>query len=96
MTNRREPDGRQIDITHTTTMFKVTVQSTPVKESNWRVVATGTWTPGQRPELEDQLLPGEVVATLFDVTPSATDKSGRNEVRCGETAYAVVFRRISK
>jgi len=77
-------------------MFKVTIQATPVQENNWRVVATGTWTPGQRPELEDQLLPGEVIATLFDVTPSATDVSGRNQVQYGDTFFAMVFRRIKK
>ena len=63
---------------------------------DWRVVATGTWTPGQQPQLEDQLLPAEVVATLFDLAPSATDKAGRNEVRHGDTAYAMVFRRMKK
>lgn len=77
-------------------MFKVTVQATPVQDNAWHVVATGTWTPGQRPELENQILPAEVVATLFDVIPSTTDASGRNQVRCGDTAYAVVFRRLSR
>ena len=77
-------------------MYKVTVQETPVQESNWRVVASGTWTPGQQPKLEDHILPAEVIETLFNVTPSATAKSGRNQVRYGDTFYAVVFRRLSK
>ena len=67
-----------------------------MQENNWRVVAAGTWIPGQRPELENQLLPAAVLATLFNLVPSATDKSGRNEVRCGDTAYAMVFRRLSR
>ena len=76
-------------------MYKVTIQATPVAESNWRVVATGNWTPGKQPELvADQVLPAEVVASLFDVTVSATDKSGRNQVQDGATLYAVVFRRL--
>jgi hypothetical protein len=77
-------------------MYKVTVQETPVAESNWRVVASGTWTPGQQPELAEQTLPAEVVETLFNVSPSATVNSGRNQVQFGETLYAVVFRRLSK
>ena len=27
-------------------VYKVTIQETPVVESNWKVVAAGTWTPG--------------------------------------------------
>jgi len=77
-------------------MYKVTIQATPVAESNWRVVATGTWIPGQQPELDEQILPAEVVEALFNVSPSATDESGRNQVQSGETFYAVVFRRLSK
>ncbi len=77
-------------------MYKVTVQETPVAETNWRVVASGTWTPGQQPQLAEHTLPAEVVETLFDVTPLETDKSGRNQVQHGETFYAVVFRRLSK
>ena len=77
-------------------MYKVTVQATPAAESNWRVVASGTWTPGQQPQLAEQTLPAEVVETLFNVSPSATAKSGRNQVQFGETFYAVVFRRLSK
>ncbi len=73
--------------------YKVTIQATPVAESNWRVVASGTWTPGQQPQL-DQTLPAEVVEMLFNVSPSATAQSGRNQVQCGETLYAVVFRRL--
>ena len=78
-------------------MYKVTIQATPVAESNWRVVATGTWTPGKQPELvPDHVLAAEVVASLFNVAPSETDKSGRNQVQDGATLYAVVFRRLSK
>ncbi len=77
-------------------MYKVTIQTTLVEESNWRVVADGTWNPGQQPQLADQNLPAEVVEALFDVTPSATDKSGRNQVRCGDALYAVIFRRLSR
>jgi hypothetical protein len=75
-------------------MYKVTIQATPVAESNWRVVASGTWTPGQQPQLAEQPLPAEVVETLFNVIPSATVKSGRNQVQHGDTFYAVVFRRL--
>ncbi len=77
-------------------MFKVTIQATAVQENNWHVVATGTWSPGQQPELGDETLPVDVVATLFAVTPAATDRSSRNEVRHGDTAYAVVFRRVKR
>ncbi len=77
-------------------MYKVTIQATPVAESNWRVVASGTWTPGQQPQLAEQTLPAEVVEMLFNVSPSATVKSGRNQVQLGETFYAVVFRRLTK
>jgi hypothetical protein len=77
-------------------MYKVTIQATPVAESNWTVVASGTWTPGQQPQLAEHILLAEVVETLFNVIPSATDKSGRNQVQHGETFYAVVFRRLSK
>ena len=77
-------------------MYKVTIQSTPVAETNWRVVASGTWTPGQQPRLDEQTLPAKVVEMLFNVSPSATVKSGRNQVQLGETFYAVVFRRLSK
>jgi hypothetical protein len=76
-------------------MYKVTIQATPVAESNWKVVATGTWTPGQQPQLDEQILP-TVVEALFNVSPSATDESGRNQVQCGDTFYAVVFRRLSR
>jgi hypothetical protein len=75
-------------------MYKVTIQATPVKVIDWRVVTAGTWTPGQRPQLADQILPAEVLEALFNVTPSATDKSGRNQVQFGDTLYAVVFRRL--
>jgi hypothetical protein len=77
-------------------VFKVTIQATAVQENNWHVVSTGTWTPGQKPELGEETLPAEVVATLFAVIPAPTDKSGRNEIRLGDTAYAVVFRRFKK
>jgi hypothetical protein len=78
-------------------MYKVTIQETPVVDKpNWRVVASGTWTPGQKPQLAEDVLSPEVIEALFNVTPSETDKSGRNEVQCGESLYAVVFRRLSK
>ena len=77
-------------------MYKVTIQATPVTESNWRVVATGTWIPGQPPQIADDILPAEVLEELFNVTPSATDKSGRNQIQRGDTLYAVVFRRLSR
>ena len=77
-------------------MYKVTIQETPVAESNWRVVASGTWTPGQQPQLDEHILPAEVIKALFNVSPSATDESGRKQVQCGDTLYAVVFRRLSK
>jgi hypothetical protein len=77
-------------------MYKVTIQARPVKEGDWKVVATGTWTPGQQPQLADEILPAEVIGALFNVTPSPTDKSGRNEIQCGDTLYAVVFRRLSR
>jgi hypothetical protein len=77
-------------------MYKVTIQETPVAESNWRVVASGTWTPGQQPQLDEHILPAEVIEALFNVSPSATDESGRNQVQFGVTFYAVVFRRLSK
>jgi hypothetical protein len=76
-------------------MFKVTIQATAA--ANWTVVATGTWTPGQQPQLAaETILPAEVIESLFNVTPSATDKSGRNQVQCGDTFYGMVFRRLSK
>jgi hypothetical protein len=76
-------------------MYKVTIQATPVAQSDWKVVASGTWTPGQQPQLAEQTLPAEVVETLFNVIPSATVESGRNQVQFGDTFYAVVFRRLS-
>jgi hypothetical protein len=77
-------------------MYKVTIQTTPIKLSDWRVVATGTWIPGQPPQLADQVLPAEVLEELFNVTPSPTEKSGRNQVQSGDDLYAVVFRRLSR
>jgi hypothetical protein len=76
-------------------MYKVTIQATPTQENNWKVVATGTWSPGQQPQL-DQPLPDKVLEALFSVNPSATVKSGRNQMQFGDTFYAVVFRRPSK
>ena len=72
-------------------VYKVTLQETPVSESNWRVVASGTWTPGQHPQLQEHMLPAEVVKALFNVIPSATEKSattasqrrGRKRLRGG-------------
>jgi hypothetical protein len=79
-----------------TAVYKVTIQETPVVEKpNWRVVASGTWTPGQEPQLAEHMLPAEVIEALFNVSPSATVESGRNQVQFGERFYAVVFRRLS-
>jgi|HubBroStandDraft_6_1064221.scaffolds.fasta_scaffold231463_2 hypothetical protein len=77
-------------------MYKVTIQTTPAGESNWRVVTTGTWNQGERPELADEILPPKIVEALFNITPSATDESGRNQVQDGDMAYAVVFRKLSR
>lgn len=79
-----------------TTMYKVTIQATPLNESDWKVVAAGTWTPGQQPQLGEHILPPEVLEELFNVTPSALDPSGRNQIQYGDTLYAVVFRRLSR
>jgi hypothetical protein len=75
-------------------MYKVTIQASPAKGIDWKVVAAGTWNPGEQPQLAEQTVPAEVLADLFNVTPSQTDKSSRNQVQCGETLYAVVFRRL--
>ena len=77
-------------------MYKVTIQETLVAEGNWRVVATGTWIPGQQPQLDEQIVPGEVLEALFNVSPSVKDESGRNQVEFGDKLYAVVFRRLSR
>lgn len=79
----------------TTELYKVTIQSTPAGKSDWRVVTTGTWTPGQLPELEAQTLPAKVVEALLNIVPSPMDESGRNEMQDGDTLYSVVFRRLS-
>jgi len=76
-----------------TTVYKVTIQATPFAADNWKVVASGTWTPGQQPQLE-QILSAEVTDALFNVSPS--ENSGRNQVQLGDMFYAMVFRRISK
>jgi hypothetical protein len=96
--HRRSPVGARTAPTFSSgiiapAMYKVTIQATPINESNWAVVAAGTWTPGQQPQL-DKTLAAEVLGDLFNVTPSATDKSGRNQIQCGDTLYAVVFRRL--
>ena len=77
-------------------MYKVTIQATPIEGSDWKVVASGTWTPGQRPQLADDILPADVLEGLFNITPAPSDKSGRNQVQCGDMLYALVFRRLSK
>ena len=77
-----------------TTVYKVTIQATPVGTGHWKVVTSGAWTPGQQPQLDKQILSAEVVEALFNVSPS--EKSGRNQVHLGDTLYAMVFRRISK
>ena len=76
-----------------TTVYKVTIQATPVATDTWKVVASGTWTPGQQPQLE-QILSAEVVEALFNVSPS--ENSGRKQVQLADMLYAMVFRRISK
>ena len=76
-------------------MYKVTIQTTPVDENNWKVVANGSWTPGLPPELDNQTLPLGVIEALFNIIPSEKDMSGRNQVQEGDTFYAVVFRRLS-
>jgi hypothetical protein len=63
-----------------TTVYKVTIQATAVGTDQWKVVASGTWTPGQPPQLE-QTLSAEVIEALFDVSPS--ENSGRNQVELG-------------
>ena len=75
-------------------MYKVTIQSTPAEKIDWKVVASGRWTPGQPPELAEHILPAEVLDALFNVTPLAGDPSGRNQIQSGDTLYAVVFRRL--
>lgn len=77
-------------------MYKVTVQATPIDKVDWKVVASGRWTPGREPELTEGNLSAEVVKALFNVTPSATDASGRNQIQLGDAAYAVVFRRLAR
>jgi hypothetical protein len=77
-------------------MYKVTIQATPAGTDSWSVVTTGRWTPGEPPELAEEILPANVVEALFNITPSATDQSGRNQVQDGGTFYAVVFRKLSK
>jgi len=77
-------------------MYKVTIQSTRAGESNWSVVTTGTWIPGQAPQLAEEILPASVVEALFKITPSAMDQSGRNQMQAGDTMYGVVFRKLSR
>jgi hypothetical protein len=75
-------------------MYKVTIQATPTAKIDWKVVAAGRWTPGRPPELAEQNFPADVLQELFNVTPSPTDPSGRNQIQRGDTLYAVVFRRL--
>lgn len=77
-------------------MFKVTIQATSIGVTDWKVVATGTWTPGLPPILEENLLPAEVTQELFQVAPAPTDKSGRNQIQSGDKLYAVVFRNLAR
>jgi hypothetical protein len=76
--------------------YKITVQATPIGLNNWQVVVAGTWTPGQEPQLAEQVLSADVVESLFNISPSPTDASGRNEIQFGDTSYAVVYRRLSR
>jgi hypothetical protein len=75
-------------------MYKVTIQATHIEKIDWKVVAAGTWIPGQQPQLEDQILSAEVLEALFNVTLSPTDNLSRNEIQSGDELYAVVFRRL--
>lgn len=75
-------------------MYKVTVQATLISKIDWKVVAAGSWSPGEPPEFTEGNLSAEVLKELFDVTPSPTDPSGRNQIQSGDTLYAVVFRRL--
>jgi hypothetical protein len=77
-------------------MYKVTIQATPFQADNWKVVATGTWTPGTPPQLDSIVVPADVVTALLNITPAPADRSGRNQVDHGDTSYAVVFRRLSR
>ena len=52
-------------------------------------MTVGTWTPGEPPHLEAEILPANVVQALFNITPSATDESGRNQMQDGDTMYGV-------
>jgi hypothetical protein len=72
-------------------MYKVTIQATPVEKIDWKVMASGRWTPGEQPELGEEGLPAEVLAELFNVILSPADPSGRNQIQFGDTFYAVVF-----
>jgi hypothetical protein len=90
----RAPIERQAMLS--TGLYKVTVQATAVSEVNWKVVSTGTWTPGQAPLFEEAALCEEVIDMLFNVPISAIDPSSRNQVRFGDIFYAAVFRRVSK
>jgi hypothetical protein len=78
-------------------MYKVTIQALRDPTSNWKVVATGTWTPGKPPELVAEgvgdLHPDMVIA-LFDFSPS--NESGRRQVQDGDRQYAMVYRRPSR
>ena len=76
-------------------MYKVTIQETPVSKIDWKVVASGHWTPGQPPQLAEQSLSAEVLQELFNVTPSRLNQSGRNQIQNGDRLYAVVFRRLT-
>jgi hypothetical protein len=76
-----------------TIVYKVTIQATPVGTDQWKVVGSGTWTPGQQPQLE-QTLSAEVIEALFNVIPS--ESSGRNQVQLNDNLYAMVFRKLSK
>jgi hypothetical protein len=80
-----------------TAVYKVTIQETPIAEKpDWKVVATGTWALGQKPQLAEHALSTEVIEALFNVSLSGSDESSRNQVQFGDKLYAVVFRRLSK
>jgi hypothetical protein len=77
-------------------MYKVTIQATPTQKIDWKVVASGRWTPGEPPQLAETTLSAEVLKDLFNVTPVAADHSGRHQIQSGDTLYAVVFRKLAR
>jgi hypothetical protein len=77
-------------------MYKVIIQSTPVGESNWRVVTTGMWNPGEPPRLAEEILPANVVESTVQHHTFGNESIRANQMQDGDTLYAVVFRRLSR